>query len=86
MLAHASPCSTSRVRRRPVGAAWGRRTALREVADRRRGGAAVWTWQAEEARLLAVRRAAGLVEEAIRGRRFVARLWLGTPGPSAPGR
>ena len=29
---------------------------------------------AEEARLLGVRRAVGLVEEALRGRRFVARL------------
>ena len=36
--------------------------------------AAVETWQRESARLLGVRRAAGLVEEALRGRRFVARL------------
>ena len=36
--------------------------------------AAVQTWLAEEARLSGVRRAAGLVEEALRGRRFVARL------------
>ena len=36
--------------------------------------AAVQTWLAEEARLSGLRRAAGLVEEALRGRRFVARL------------
>ena len=36
--------------------------------------AAVQTWQAEDARLSGVRRAVGLVEEALRGRRFVARL------------
>jgi hypothetical protein len=35
---------------------------------------AVETWHAESARLMAVRRAVGLVEEALRGRRFVARL------------
>ena len=34
----------------------------------------VATFQAEEARLLGVRRGVGLVEEALRGRRFVARL------------
>jgi hypothetical protein len=34
----------------------------------------VETWHAEAARLLAERRAVGLVEEALRGRRFVARL------------
>ena len=34
----------------------------------------VETWQRESARLIGVRRAAGLVEEALRGRRFVARL------------
>jgi hypothetical protein len=34
----------------------------------------VETWQRESARLLGVRRAVGLVEEAVRGRRFVARL------------
>jgi hypothetical protein len=36
--------------------------------------AAVETWQRESARLIAVRRAVGLVEEALRGRRFVERL------------
>ena len=50
------------------------RGALREVADPDTVEAAVNTWQAESARLLAERRAVGLVEEAIRGRRFVARL------------
>ena len=50
------------------------RGGLREVADLDVVEAAVQTWLAEEARLLGVRRAVGLVEEAIRGRRFVARL------------
>lgn len=36
--------------------------------------AAVQTWLLEDARLLGVRRAVGLVEEALRGRRFRARL------------
>jgi len=34
----------------------------------------VQTFQLEEARLMAVHRSVGLVEEAIRGRRYVARL------------
>ena len=50
------------------------RGGLREVAEARVVEAAVETWQREAARLLGVRRAAGLVEEALRGRRFVARL------------
>jgi hypothetical protein len=50
------------------------RSALRDVAEVGTVEAAVETWQAEDARLMAVRRAAGLVEEALRGRRFVARL------------
>jgi hypothetical protein len=50
------------------------RGGLREVADLDVVEAAVQTWLAEEARLLGVRRAVGLVEEAIRGRRFIARL------------
>jgi hypothetical protein len=50
------------------------RAALRDVADLAAVDAAVETWQAESARLLAERRAVGLVEEALRGRRFVARL------------
>ena len=50
------------------------RADLRDVADLDTVEAAVATWQAEQARLLAVRREVGLVEEALRGRRFVARL------------
>lgn len=50
------------------------RSALREVAEPETVDAAVETWQAEAARLMAVRRSVGLVEEALRGRRFVARL------------
>jgi hypothetical protein len=50
------------------------RGALRDVADQDAVEAAVETWHAESARLLAERRAVGLVEEALRGRRFVARL------------
>jgi hypothetical protein len=50
------------------------RSALRDVANMDTVEAAVETWQAESARLLAERRAVGLVEEALRGRRFVARL------------
>jgi hypothetical protein len=50
------------------------RTVLRDVAGPDTVERAVETWQAEAARLLAERRAVGLVEEALRGRRFVARL------------
>jgi len=50
------------------------RTALRDVAAPDTVEAAVEAWQAEAARLLAERRAVGLVEEALRGRRFIARL------------
>ncbi|WP_101524276.1 hypothetical protein [Nocardioides houyundeii] len=50
------------------------RADLRDVTDLDTVEAAVATWQAEQARLLAVRREVGLVEEALRGRRFVARL------------
>ena len=50
------------------------RGVLRDVADRDTVERAVETWHAESARLLAERRAVGLVEEALRGRRFVARL------------
>lgn len=50
------------------------RSDLREVAGQATVDAAVETLQAEAARLLGVRRSAGLVEEALRGRRFVARL------------
>ncbi|GAB3992879.1 hypothetical protein [Nocardioides marmoraquaticus] len=50
------------------------RGELRDLVEPPAVDAAVETWQREEARLLGVRRAAGLVEEALRGRRFVARL------------
>ena len=50
------------------------RSGLREVAALDLVEAAITTWQAEDARLLGVRREAGLVEEALRGRRYVARL------------
>ena len=50
------------------------RAELREVADADTVDAAVETWHAETARLAGVRRAVALVEEALRGRRFVARL------------
>ena len=47
---------------------------LREVADGMVVDAAVEAWHRESARLVGLRRAAGLVEEALRGRRFKARL------------
>jgi hypothetical protein len=50
------------------------RAALRDVVELDAVDAAVEAWQAESARLLSERRAVGLVEEALRGRRFVARL------------
>jgi hypothetical protein len=50
------------------------RGVLRDVADVATVDAAVVALHAEEARLLADGRAVGLVEEALRGRRFVARL------------
>lgn len=50
------------------------RGALRDVAGGTAVDAAVETWQREAARLLGVRRAVGLVEDALRGRRYVARL------------
>lgn len=50
------------------------RAELRDVTDLDTVEAAVQTWHAESARLMAERRAVGLVEEALRGRRFVARL------------
>ena len=50
------------------------RADLRDVASPDVVEAAVQTFQLEEARLLGVRRAVGLVEEALRGRRYVARL------------
>jgi hypothetical protein len=50
------------------------RADLRDVAPLEGIDAAVETWLAEEARLGGVQRAVGLVEEALRGRRFVPRL------------
>ena len=50
------------------------RSMLRDVAGTDTVEAAVEVWQSEAARLLAERRAVGLVEEALRGRRYVARL------------
>jgi hypothetical protein len=50
------------------------RAELRDLADELTVERAVETWQAESARLLGERRAVGLVEEALRGVRFVARL------------
>ncbi len=50
------------------------RADLSQVADQAVVDAAIQTFQLEEARLLAVRRSVGLVEEALRGRRYVARL------------
>jgi hypothetical protein len=50
------------------------RAILRDVAEPQTVDAAVETWHAESARLAGERRAVGLVEEALRGRRFVARL------------
>ncbi len=50
------------------------RSELRDVADGDTIEAAVQTWHREAARLIAIRRAVGLVEEALRGGRFRARL------------
>lgn len=50
------------------------RSTLSDVANPDTVDAAVDVWQAEAARLIGERRAVGLVEEALRGRRFVARL------------
>lgn len=50
------------------------RVSLRDVADSDTVEAAVRVWQSEEARLAAVRREVSLVEDAVRGRRFIARL------------
>jgi hypothetical protein len=50
------------------------RADLRDVASLEVVDAAIQTFQLEDARLLGVRRAVGLVEEALRGRRYVARL------------
>ncbi|QIX26589.1 hypothetical protein ncot_08220 [Nocardioides sp. JQ2195] len=50
------------------------RAELREVADPDVVEEAVQTWHREQSRLLRVRREVVLVEEALRGRRHVARL------------
>src|SRR5215210_6574600 len=50
------------------------RAELRDVTDPDTIEAAVEAYHSEAARLLAERRAVGLVEEALRGRRFIARL------------
>lgn len=50
------------------------RSELRDLVDQDTVEAAVQTWHVEAARLMAERRAVGLVEEALQGRRFVARL------------
>jgi hypothetical protein len=50
------------------------RADLGQVAELAVVEAAVQTFHLEDARLQATRRAVGLVEEALRGRRFVARL------------
>jgi hypothetical protein len=50
------------------------RAELRDVTGQDTVEAAIEVWHTEAARLLAERRAVGLVEEALRGRRFVARL------------
>jgi hypothetical protein len=50
------------------------RTSLRDVLPTESVEGAVAMWERESARLLRVRRAVGLVEEALRGRQFRARL------------
>lgn len=50
------------------------RAELRDVVPLEVVDAAIDAWLREEARLAAVRRSAGLVEEALRGRRFAARM------------
>jgi hypothetical protein len=50
------------------------RGVLRDVAGESEVAAALEIWERESARLLAARRAVGLVEEALRGRRYVARM------------
>jgi hypothetical protein len=50
------------------------RGVLRDVAGESEIAAALEIWERESARLLGARRAVGLVEEALRGRRYVARM------------
>ena len=71
----ASRCCTSRPSRQPAVAGLSQiRSDLKDVATLEVVEAAVMTFQLDEARLLATRRAVGLVEDALRGRRYVARL------------
>lgn len=50
------------------------RGVLRDLVGEREVMAALDAWERESARLIGTRRAVGLVEEALRGRRYVARL------------
>ena len=50
------------------------RAELRDVTDQDTVEGAVEVWHAESARLMAERRAVGLVEDALRGKRYVVRL------------
>jgi hypothetical protein len=50
------------------------RTSLRDVLPTESVEGAIAMWQRESARLLSVRRAVGLIEDAFRGRQFRARL------------
>jgi hypothetical protein len=50
------------------------RGVLRDVADENEIAAALAVWEREHARLIGVRRAVGLVEQALRGRRFVSQM------------
>ena len=50
------------------------RGLLRDIATHTEMAAAVDVWQYEGARLIGIRRAVGLVEEALRGQRYAARL------------
>jgi hypothetical protein len=50
------------------------RGLLRDIASHAEMAAAVDVWQYEGARLISTRREVGLVEEALRGQRYVARL------------
>ncbi|MGY2875138.1 hypothetical protein ACVW00_002328 [Marmoricola sp. URHA0025 HA25] len=50
------------------------RGVLRDVAGQSEIAAALEIWEREAARLIGVRRAVGLMEEALRGRRYVARM------------
>jgi hypothetical protein len=47
---------------------------LRDVAGEAEIAAAITVWEREKARLIGVRRAVGLLEEALRGQRYVSRM------------